>query len=148
MSSSWKLALPQHNTVLAVPSALPQEYDIGPWAPSLGAREDHPLGRHGPGQAMSYINCMFGGMWNFNSDNHGNPECSTYISTFKQCKLYCLIFAVQRIREKAGVLVLHSLDIWLGESFLSQCLLAQGLEKPSRIKSTSKIIGYNKKASP
>lgn len=43
--------------------------------------------------------------------------------------------------------MLHSLDILLGELFLSQCLLAQGLEKPSRTENTSKIIGYNKDAS-
>lgn len=43
--------------------------------------------------------------------------------------------------------MLHSLNVLLDESFLSQCLLAQGLEKPSRTESTSKIIGYNKNAS-
>lgn len=65
------------------------------------------------------------------------------------CSINCTAWSSLswEVEKKAGVLVLHSLNVLLDESFLSQCLLAQGLEKPSRTESTSKIIGYNKNAS-
>lgn len=146
--SSWNLALHQPNKVLVVPSALPVSIALSPAHAALAPGTlipwaDTALGRHWFRSTVCLVACEIPAQTTIKilSLQH----ILALWSSMSYTAWSLLSWEVEK--KKKRILVPHSLDILLAEWFLTQCLLAQGLEKPSRTESSSKIIGYKKNTS-